>query len=136
VTAHSFPFSYQPPREAEPGTEAQIQARLIAALRLRAPSVRVVSVPNEGLRSVGAAARLRATGMRAGFPDLIVLGPDGRCAFLEMKARGGSLSKEQVGWCFWLAQMGFPVAVFRDHMAACEWLRSLGFPVLAARVAA
>ncbi len=130
MVTRDFPFPYQPPREAEPGTEAQIQARFIAELRLRAPAVRVVSVPNEGLRSVGAAARLKATGMRAGFLDTLVLGPDARFALVEFKSRPGSLSAEQLHWLHWLSQMGFPVAVFRHSGDAVEWVRSLGFPVL------
>lgn len=131
MVAREYPFPVQPPREAEPGTEAQIQARFIAMLRLRAPAVRVVSVPNEGKRSVYAAARLKGLGMRTGFPDTMVLGPDGLCAFVEFKA-GSSLSADQLHWLHWLSQMGFPVAVWRDHMRAVDWLRGLGFPVLAA----
>ncbi|QJC53071.1 VRR-NUC domain-containing protein [Paenibacillus albicereus] len=59
--------------------------------------------------------RVRAAGGRAvkwtapgeaGVPDRIVLLPDGRIAFVEMKAPGGRLAPLQVRWARILQEMG------------------------------
>ena len=55
----------------------------------------VFSVPNGGLRSKKAAARLKASGVLAGVSDLIILFRSGRCVFLEMKAENGKQSTAQ-----------------------------------------
>lgn len=52
-------------------------------------------VPNEGRRDPRTGKRLRGEGMRAGFPDLIVIGR-GNTAYLEVKAPGGRLSQRQI----------------------------------------
>ena len=53
-------------------------------------------------RTPATAARLKRLGVRPGWPDLILLSPEGRPFFLELKRRGGKLSKDQrvfADWC-------------------------------------
>jgi hypothetical protein len=45
--------------------------------------------PNAGKRSVIAGRMLKAEGMITGWPDLTLVGPDKRIAFLEVKAEKG-----------------------------------------------
>lgn len=53
--------------------------------------------PNGGLRNEREAARFKRMGVRAGFPDLILLLPRGRCPFLgiELKTEKGRQSEYQ-----------------------------------------
>lgn len=64
---------------------------------------------NAGKRGPQAAARAKATGMRAGWPDLQVLFPQGRMVFFEMKTSAGRLSPSQIAVHNELAGLGFVV---------------------------
>lgn len=59
----------------------------------------LISVPNAGRRSFGAANWLRAEGLTAGAPDLLLLAGDNEGKYnylaIEMKAKGGLLSDYQ-----------------------------------------
>ena len=46
-----------------------------------------------------------------GFPDLFLVGPDGRWSLVEVKAPGDVLRPEQEGWLEYLHAAGFPVSV-------------------------
>ena len=75
--------------------EQQIQQAVVAHLRLRAePKVFFWSTPNEGKRGFVNAAALKAAGMTAGVPDLLIL-KGGKLYALELKAPGGRLSPSQ-----------------------------------------
>lgn len=77
--------------------EQQIQHAVVAHLRLRAePKVFFWSTPNEGKRGLINGAALKAAGMTAGVPDLLIL-KDGRLHALELKAPGGRLTPSQRG---------------------------------------
>ena len=56
--------------------------------------------PNGGLRNAREAARFKATGTRAGFPDLILLlcGQNYTCLAIEMKSDKGRQSDNQKKW--------------------------------------
>lgn len=76
--------------------EQQIQKAVVQHLRLRAePKVFFWSTPNEGKRGFTNAAALKAAGMTAGVPDLLIL-KDGTLHALELKAPGGRLTPSQV----------------------------------------
>jgi hypothetical protein len=75
--------------------EARIQAAIVAFVRAVAPQVLIFADPNGGLRTQAEAARLKWTGVLAGVPDLVVIGPGGRALFLEVKTETGSLSASQ-----------------------------------------
>lgn len=53
------------------------------------------AIPNGGFRHIRVATALKAEGVRAGTPDLCFLLPEGRVAWLEMKAAKGHLSPDQ-----------------------------------------
>lgn len=58
------------------------------------------AIPNGGYRTKSEAARLKAEGVSPGVPDLcipVARGPY-HSLFIEMKAKGGRLSDEQIGW--------------------------------------
>jgi hypothetical protein len=77
--------------------EQQIHQAVVAHLNLRAePNVFFWHTPNEGKRGWVNAAALKAMGMTAGVPDLLVL-KAGQLHALELKAPGGRLTPSQRG---------------------------------------
>ena len=66
------------------------------------------AVPNEAKRSFKLAGLMKAKGLRKGFPDLMILCPDGRAAFVELKASAKDKpGPEQDIWLKRLQAMGF-----------------------------
>jgi hypothetical protein len=75
--------------------EQAIQHAVVAHLRARAePGVFFWSTPNEGKRGFVAAAALKASGLTAGIPDLLIL-KEGNLYAIEFKAPGGRLTPSQ-----------------------------------------
>jgi len=92
--------------------------------------------PNEARSAaVGRGIRIRNTIL--GFPDLTVIGPDGRTAYLEVKAPGAKPKNErdkahwqrQADTRATLARMGHVTALVRDQDEACAVLREAGWRV-------
>lgn len=110
-------------------TELQIVTLFRSRMRIMAPGVSIIGVPNAAKRSQWAARQALREGMAKGFPDLIALAP-GKIAFLEMKAAKGRLSIDQEEWLERLSEMGFPCGVFRDPDDALRFLREHGFPFI------
>lgn len=80
------------PRAAKPPgpSEAQVQNSIRHALVMWGCYVQVIS--NEA-RASGAQRGVRTRGAVSGHPDLLILGPDGRSAHLEVKVPGWRPSK-------------------------------------------
>ena len=75
-----------------------VQVAVMQHLRHRArPGVVYFAIPNGGHRSKATAAYLKAEGVRAGVADIgLVLPPDGKAAFLELKReKGGQVRPTQ-----------------------------------------
>lgn len=97
-------------------TEHEEQKDVIQWFDLQYPALkgRLAAVPNGGQRHVVVGAKLKAEGVRKGFPDLMLLTPAGGYSglIIEMKrVKGGSVSAEQADWLAWLAEQGFKTAV-------------------------
>ncbi len=76
-------------------TEDQVQAAVAEHLRFFvAKGVVWTHVPNGGMRSKAVAGRLRQHGVRAGWPDILLVAM-GRVYALELKTTTGTTSKEQ-----------------------------------------
>lgn len=71
------------------------------------------AVPNGGLRSKSEAARLKASGVKAGVPDIFLAVPKGGYAglFIEMKVGKNKTSKDQDEWIERLMCAGYKCAV-------------------------
>lgn len=83
-------------------------------------------VANEGTGSKARGARLKAEGVKPGYPDYLL--DVGRQGFhglrIELKPRtGGTVSAEQKGWHLALREEGFRVEVCRGWEAAWAVLR-------------
>ena len=80
----------------------------------------LVAIPNGGARHIVVAAKLKAEGVKSGYPDLALNVPRGGYAglFIEMKAMDGTVSKAQKEWLARLNAAGHYAAVCKGWMAA------------------
>lgn len=111
-------------RKRRGNPEAVIQRAIID--RLRWHGCMVVSVPNEARRSIANGRRMKAQGLRPGFPDLLVYRA-GRHALLEVKAPQGRLSPAQAETHSELHRQGIAVFVVRSQDEAVAALRGEGW---------
>jgi hypothetical protein len=72
------------------------------------------SVPNGGTRNKVEAAKLKATGLTAGIPDVFIILPKGNVAWIEFKALNGVLSPKQKIIHEHMATLGHEVYVVRS----------------------
>lgn len=121
------------PKLAHPGSEITIQSLFRSRARIMCPGVSIVAVPN-GTHIASQAGRGKAQreGLSSGFPDVICTWPGGGIAFIEFKAKTGSLSANQKEWLNRLARQGHLVSVRRHPDTALDWLRHIGAPFLSA----
>ena len=112
--------------EPDPNAEARRQAAVVEYVRWCAPHVRIFAVPNGGLRSKAEAAKLKWTGVLAGVLDLVLVLPEGRCAFWETKTPRGRLSDDQREFIAALEALGQRWALVRSIDDARDELARLG----------
>jgi hypothetical protein len=94
--------------------EQEIHKAVVAHLKARSePKVFFWHTPNEGKRGWVNAAALKAMGMTAGVPDLLIL-KAGQLYALELKAPSGRLMPSQRGVMERMMECGALVAVARS----------------------
>lgn len=107
------------------------QAALMAELRLRLPEVAdlIYHVPNGGHRVKAVAAKLKAQGVKAGIPDLVL--PMARGGYfglyIEFKATppyDAAISASQHERIRKISNQGYLVIVCRGHFDAMEQIRA------------
>lgn len=108
------------PTEEEEQTVVMHWAAMAAG---RWPELRLLfHIPNGGKRSKSEAVRFRAAGVRSGVPDLFL--PCARGGYhglwIEMKAMGGRVSREQEKWRKELLEQGYMSVVCYGAAAAIE----------------
>lgn len=94
-------------------SEHKIQSAIMTHIRRIAPDVFAYAIPNGGGRSLTEGRKLKAEGVRAGVPDLGLILPDGRAAFIEVKKADGRLGGLQAGFRDLCARRGVPWALAR-----------------------
>lgn len=132
--------------------EEKLQRQLVEYLRTALPKPWIVfHIPNGGGRSKAEAGILKAMGVLAGMPDLLVIGPvgtlsaayggHGNAIAIELKApprrlkRGGvskaqpSVSDAQRAVIAQLGACGVPTLIVRDLDEAVRALTALGVPL-------
>lgn len=82
-------------------------------------------VPNEGKRGRFQAAALRALGVVAGVPDLVLLMESGRTALIELKVEGGNLSPSQMLFATTAIALGHKAYTVRSLAAFKDLVREL-----------
>ena len=96
--------------------EHRLQVACVKWLRLQHPDLLCFAIPNGGARNAVTGARLKAEGVLAGVPDLMLAEPRGYWAglFVEMKTEKGKLSTEQKQMMQTLIKKGYYFAVCRS----------------------
>ena len=98
------------PRREE---ESMLQQQCVRWFRLQHRNAMIFSVPNGGLRSPKTAGIMKAEGQLAGVADVIVLAPEGRVLFIEMKTKKGSQEPSQKKFQELVEKMGFLYVICR-----------------------
>ena len=118
------------PRRKPRQTEHAMQCAVIQACRYlerEHPEVKYLfSVPNGGHRHIAVAAKLKASGVKSGVPDLFLPLPiSGRSAglWIEMKAPGGTVTQNQDDYLRFLSEVGFLTKVCYSSQAAVDEIR-------------
>lgn len=127
-------FHIDPPAMAPADmSETAIQRQMLVMVRRLFPECLIAHVPNGGKRHKLEAAHLKANGVLAGFPDLVITWLGG-AAFCEVKDRDGKVSKDpkkdsdQERVLSDLHNQGHPVGVFRHDRTLHDFLRRHGAP--------
>lgn len=75
--------------------ETTLHIAIVQWLKVVAPDLVVHHSPNGEVRDKRTAAKLKAMGVRPGWPDLEIIDRNGRLHFMEIKAPSGRLSEAQ-----------------------------------------
>ena len=75
--------------------ESTLQTSCVKWFRYQYPHLIIYAVPNGGSRNVREAQRLKAEGVLAGVADLVVLLPQGKSLYIEMKVKGNRQTENQ-----------------------------------------
>lgn len=91
-----------------------------------------IHVPNGGKRNYLTGAKLKAQGVKAGFPDLIIFDippkrPGYRGVAIEMKRLDGRATEVQKEWLKKLKELGWFAVVCEGADKAIKVLEELGF---------
>ena len=112
---------------ALPFSESALQAQLSEFLDLSLrPGLRWSAIENGGKRHLLTAIRLKKNGVKAGTPDIFVMLPEGKIAWLELKIKGGALSPPQKAFRDDAKRLGHHWAVARTLDEAIAYLGPLG----------
>lgn len=109
-------------------TEHVEQVALVGWFDMQYPALRgrLAAVPNGGARHKAVAGKLKAEGVRKGYPDLQLLMPRGgyHGLIIELKrAKGGRVEPEQADWLEWLAGQGYMAVVCKGADQARETIK-------------
>lgn len=118
----TYPFHIDPRDARGAKAEIGVQVAYRGKMRLQAPRVMLVAIPNAGKRSAWEARERAREGMVKGFPDMLAL-YDGRTLGLEFKSGTGQPTDHQLETLGRLHRLGFPVGIFRSAESALEWTR-------------
>lgn len=75
--------------------ESTLQTSCVKWFRLQYPNLVIYAVPNGGLRNSAEAKRLKEEGVLAGVADLVVMLPQGKSLYIEMKIKGNKQTEHQ-----------------------------------------
>ena len=98
-------------------SESAIQRRCVAWFRGRHPGMILFAIPNGGGRTKTQGAILKAEGVLAGVPDLLLAYPSGIRSglFIEMKNDSGRVRPEQKAMMKELSSLGYECVICRSE---------------------
>lgn len=113
--------------------ESALQSQCVAYLAImeRQGALTYTAVPNGSVLAGDKAQRarqmnlLKSTGLRPGFPDLLIFLPAGRCGAAELKSDKGVLSPAQKDWRAGLEAMGFAWRLIKSLDEMKEYVAEL-----------
>ena len=109
--------------DAPTRTEHVEQREFVSWFRKTYPAIRILAIPNGSQRSRTTGARLKAEGVVAGVPDLLIPAWN---LWIEMKrADGGSVSTQQKDWHRYLESIDHTVLVCAGFSQAKEKVEEL-----------
>lgn len=115
------------PKQRPKSAEFQIHCAIVELLRLKAdPRVIWFHPANGEKRNVLTAVKLKRMGVLTGVADLVFTLPDGKAAYMEVKAVGGRSSPEQKVFHDRCKAIGVPYVVVSSVDEAEEVLESWG----------
>ena len=123
-------YKAKPARAKPVDREGQEQAALLEEIQLRYPEVYelIYHVPNGGHRHKGVALKLKAQGVKAGIPDLVLTMARGGYfgLYIEFKATvdPAPVSSSQQACIRRLNDQGYLAVVCQGHFDAMECLRA------------
>ena len=91
--------------------ESTLQASCVRWFRHQYPHLIIYAVPNGGSRNVREAQRLKSEGVLAGVADLVVLLPQGKSLYIEMKVKGNCQTDNQKEFQKKVTSLGHTYAV-------------------------
>lgn len=99
-----------------PVLEAKIQAKIVKFLLpfRKAGKLDFFSVPNEGAANPIRQGQLIAMGLRPGVSDLVLMFPEGRTVFVEVKNETGTQSPAQIAFEQKCHELGFEYVLVRS----------------------
>ena len=101
-------------------SEHEEQREFVMWFRQTFNGVRIMAIPNGGVRSPATAGRLKAEGVSRGVPDLFI--PAWRL-WIEMKrVKGGHVSSDQKSWLAYLSDNGYQTVVCRGAEDARNYI--------------
>lgn len=104
--------------------ERAIQRAIVDYIAAVAPEILCFAIPNSSVRTAGGRAGNAVSGLTAGIPDLALVLPGGRVAFIEVKTADGQLSVAQRGIMKRLIWLEAHFVVARDVEDVREALRA------------
>ena len=112
--------------------ETEAQAQVAVALWLDAKGYLWMHCPNEAKRSPQLGKRLKAQGMKAGFPDIVVFVPPlhkhtRHGAAIELKVGKNSPTESQRKWLDRLTENGWLTAICYGSDEAIRQLEAWGY---------
>jgi len=106
-------------------SERKIHIAIVDYLNAVLPDSHLVVHLYNNPRSAASGALAKRMGMLAGVPDLMIVRPLGRVAFIEVKAEGGRLSPMQIAFKLHCKTWGIDHAVCRSIEDVRDFLAEL-----------
>lgn len=108
------------------GPEDILHLNVARFLRVAAPTLLWWHTPNGGKRHAGEARKFKDMGARAGVADLCFVTPEGKAAFIELKAGKGRQSPGQVQFQTDCQSNNAPYAICRSIEEVASTLHGWG----------
>lgn len=114
------------PRKAPRYLEAPIQIAIVDYIRLVAPQLIVIHIPNEGERSKWGHIKMVKMGLTPGAHDLLLIESPGLAYLIEVKPPDGELSPDQIEFHAQCRKRNIPQGIARSINDARDLLRRFG----------